>query len=423
LTFALLVALHTYHGRTLAALGDRSMPMNVDRARAIMEREGLDGLVASTLENFFYLSGIWNLGQELFPHDTQAYVVATRDRPDAGLLAVSVGEADLTLEAYPTLQGAVTYGTFFRELPEGVELNADERRVWEITYNQQPKSDPFEALCAALEEAGLSRGTVGVDERGPNRDLLDQLRSRFPQLEVRPASQTFRQIRMVKTPAEHNRLIGALRATEHALRTTVAAAHEGVTERELMHTFERAITEKDARPGFTLLRFGRGMALGQVAPGDTKLQKGDYIWFDVGCTLQGYRSDIGRIVSFGEPSEKLRRYYDASKGGQSRAFELMTPGRAACDVFNGAVERVKELGIPHYRRHHVGHGIGVEYYDLPILNPRTEIPLEAGMVFEVETPYYEFGFGGAFIEDTVLVTDRGVKILTELDRELQVIGV
>src|ERR1700737_1777114 len=126
------------------------MPMNVERARTIMEREGLDGLVASTLENFFYLSGIWNLGQELFPHDTQAYVVATREQPDAGLLAVSVGEADLTLEAYPTRRGAVTYGTFFRELPEGVELNSDEQKVYDITYNRQPKADPFEALAAAL---------------------------------------------------------------------------------------------------------------------------------------------------------------------------------------------------------------------------------------------------------------------------------
>src|SRR5919197_2092755 len=275
------------------------MPMNVERARAIMERDGLDGLVASTLENFFYLSGIWNLGPELFPHDAQAYVVATRVRPDAGTLIVSVGEADLTLEAYPSISGAITYGTFFRELPEGVELSDDERRVWEITYQQQPKPDVFEALAAALEAAGLSSGTIGVDERGPNRDLLDQLRSRFPQLDVRPASQTFRQIRMVKTPEEHERLIGALRATEHALRPTVGQAREGVTERELAHVFEEAIVEKGARPGFTLLRFGRGMALAQVAAGETRLQKGDYIFFDVGCTLAGYRSDIGRVVSFG----------------------------------------------------------------------------------------------------------------------------
>ena len=82
--------------------------MNVARARKITERENLDGIVASTLENFFYLSGIWNLGQELFPHDTQAYVVATREQPDAGVLTVSVGEADLTLEAVRRMGQAYT---------------------------------------------------------------------------------------------------------------------------------------------------------------------------------------------------------------------------------------------------------------------------------------------------------------------------
>src|SRR5579864_2701596 len=253
------------------------MPINTARARAVMEREGLDGLVASTLENFFYLSGIWNLGQELFPHDTQAYVVAPRERPDSGIVVVSVGEADLAVEAYPTIQGAITYGTFYREPSETAQLNADERKVWEITNDRQPKADALEALCVAIEEAGLSRGVLGVDERGPNPELLDALRAQFPQLEVRPAAQTFRQIRMVKTPAEHERLIATLRVTEHALRTTVAQAREGVTERELAHVFEAAIVDKGARPGFTLLRFGRGMALAQVAAGDIRLRKGDYL--------------------------------------------------------------------------------------------------------------------------------------------------
>jgi Xaa-Pro dipeptidase len=97
------------------------------------------------------------------------------------------------------------------------------------------------------------------------------------------------------------------------------------------------------------------------------------------------------------------------------------PGAAASYVFSEAVDRVRAEGIPHYRRHHVGHGIGLETYEPPILSPNTEIPLEAGMVFEVETPYYELGFGGTFIEDTVVVTDSGAKVLTELPRELQVI--
>ncbi len=398
------------------------MLLHAERARTIMEREGLDGLVASTLENIFYLSGIWELGVELFPYDDQAYVVATREKPEAGTVVISMGCADLALQAYPSIRQVITYGTFFRELPPGTQLLDDERRLAEFTLDRAPRADALEALVAALEDNGLSRGAVGVDERGANRGLLDELRRRLPQMRVTPASPVFRQIRMVKTEEERQRMIDVNRATEHALRATVAAAREGVTERELFEVFERAVVEAGARPGFTLIRFGRGMALGQVPSGSTKLQKGDYLWFDVGCVKAGYRSDIGRVIAFGEPSERLRQLHHASKEGQERAIELMRPGTPARDVFNAAVERVKECGIPHYKRHHVGHGIGIEYYDAPIITPKADTPLEAGMIFEVETPYYEFGFGGAFIEDTVLVTDTGARILTELQRDLQVVG-
>ena len=227
---------------------------------------------------------------------------------------------------------------------------------------------------------------------------------------------------MVKTPAEQKRLIETLRITEAAFEATTAAAYPGVTERELKRIFDTVIVAAGARPAFALIRFGRGMALGQVEPGDTKLERGDYIWYDIGCTYRGYRSDIGRVVSYGEPSKRLRDLYQASIAGQDRAFEMMTPGTEAQAVFNAAVERVRDAGIPHYERHHVGHGIGVEFYDAPVLSPGVETPLEEGMVFEVETPYYELGFGGTFIEDTVIIRSEGAEIVTRLGRELRVVG-
>ena len=392
--------------------------MNIERARVIMQAEGLDGLVGSTLENCFYLSGVWNLGQDLFPRDTQAYVVTTREAPAAGIMVTSAGEADQTTEGYPTISDAVTYGTFYREVSEGVDLTPAEQQVKRLTLDTSPVGSPVEALTTAIQRAGLERGTIGVDERGPDVALMTKLAERFPDATIRPASATFRRIRMVKTEAERERMIGALRATEGAMRAAVEAARRGITEAELVQVFRESIVKAGAQPGFTLIRFGRGMALGQVTPGDTTLEPGDYLWFDVGCTYRGYRSDIGRVVAFGEASPRLRSLMEAITVGQARAFELMRPGVPARDVFNGAVEAVRQAGIPHYKRHHVGHGIGVEYYDLPILNPGTEIPLEAGMVFEVETPYYELGFGGAFIEDTVLVGTDGIQLLTELPRDL-----
>ena len=391
--------------------------INTQRVRDLLAADGLDGLITATLENTFYFSGVWNFAHELFPYMGESYVVVAAEDVTAGSMVTSMGEADLALMANPTIRNAHAWGSFFRVAPEGVELNADEARIAAL----EPAGGVIDALVAALEEQGLRGGSVGVDERGANRGLIESLRQRLPATTFTAASDILRRIRMVKTPAEQQRLIQTLRITEAAFEATIASAYEGVTERELQRVFQTAIVAAGARPAFALLRFGRGMALGQVEPGEARLERGDYIWFDIGCTYGGYRSDIGRVVSFGEPSSRLRELYSASKKGQERAFELMRPGVEARAVFEGAVERVRESGIPHYQRHHVGHGIGVEFYDAPLLAASSDTKLEEGMVFEVETPYYEFGFGGTFIEDTVIIRADGAEIVTRLERELHVI--
>lgn len=391
--------------------------INVQRARDLLVSEGLDGVVTATLENTFYFSGVWNFAHELFPYSAESYAVVSANDVAAGTMVTSLGEADLTLTANPSIRNAVVWGSFFRVAPDGIELNEDEARISAL----EPAGSVIDALVAALEEQGLRGGAIGIDERGTNRGLIESLRSRLPDTTFAPASDLLRRIRMVKTPAEHKRLIQTLRITEAAFDATVAAAYVGVTERELRRVFETAIVAAGARPAFAFIRFGRGMALGQVEGGDTKLERGDYIWFDIGCTYRGYRSDIGRVVSVGDPSPRLMALHSASKQGQERAFEVMRPGLEAQAVFAAAVERVREAGIPHYERHHIGHGVGVEFYDLPLLAPGSETKIEEGMVFEVETPYYELGFGGTFIEDTVIIRSDGPEIVTRLDRNLQVI--
>jgi Xaa-Pro aminopeptidase len=261
-----------------------------------------------------------------------------------------------------------------------------------------------------------------ADERGPNRNLLATLAEKFPQAEFRPASGLLRNIRAVKMPDELERVEQALRITEAGLRAAFAEFAEGVSEKAVQNAFERTVAAEGARTGFCLVRFGRGLALGQIRPSESiTLAAKDFAFFDVGVTYRGYRSDIGRLVSFGEPSDEIRSLFDASKAGQQVAIDMMRPGVVATDVFTKAVEAVREAGIPSYQRQHVGHGIGIEYYDLPVLTPSSETVLEAGMVFEVETPYYRPGVGGAFIEDTVVVTEGDPKIITTLSRDMIVL--
>ncbi len=103
-------------------------------------------------------------------------------------------------------------------------------------------------------------------------------------------------------------------------------------------------------------------------------------------------------------------------------LEVLRPGVTAREVFEAAVRATREAGIPGYRRHHVGHGVGLDTYDPPLLDATTETVLEPGMVLEIETPYYELGFGGVQVEDTVLVTDAGCRLLTRTPRELAIVS-
>ncbi|WP_432825592.1 M24 family metallopeptidase [Dactylosporangium sp. CA-092794] len=387
-----------------------------------MKAAGVDGIVSATLENNFYLSGVWDDGQELFPLDSEFYTVATADAPEAGIVVCSIGAADLTLGGYPTLRDVVTFGTFFRDFVDGVALNADEERVKTITVAHQVGRASVDALAEAITRLGLAEGVVAVDERGPNRGLFEALAEKFPRARFRPASVLLRSIRAVKMPDEVERITEALRITESGLRAAFAEFAEGVSEKAVQNAFERTVAAEGGRTGFCLVRFGKGLALGQVpASEDIKLSANDFAFFDVGIKYRGYRSDIGRLVSFGEPSDELRFLFDASKAGQQVAIDMIRPGVVARDVFDAAVQAVRDAGIPSYKRQHVGHGIGIEYYDLPVLSPNADTVIEPGMVFEVETPYYRLGVGGAFIEDTVVVTEDGPSIITTLSRDLTVL--
>jgi len=390
--------------------------INVPRAQRILHEQGLDGLLAATnIPNVFYLSGVWR----------RADVAAAihRDRPAAPWVAIPRSEVDYALEAVPGLAGVVSYGTFYREADAGATLTERERRVRALGVDLEPQPTFLEALIAILTEAGLAKGTVGYDERGLDPALAQALERRLPDLSLVRAAATFRKIRMVKTPEEIQRLTQAVRITEEAIAEAVGTAREGMPEREMATAFEVAQVRRGAQPNIGHVGFGRSAALGMLNFPEDRLRRGDVIRFDVGCIYRGYASDTARTFAFGRPPDRVLKYYEATLAGEDRALAMLKPGVTAEEVFHAAVEEVRRAGIPHYRRQHVGHGIGVGLagYDPPLLAPGDKTVLEPGMVLEVEPPYYELGMGGFQVEDTVLVTEGGCRVLTTLSRRLEVL--
>lgn len=397
------------------------MLVNAVRFRSRLAEEGLDGIVAATSENVQYLTGIASVSLAIHPYFGQCYAVATHDRPEAPSFVSSAGEVDQVLDGFDGIARVETYGTFYREMAEGTQLSDDEQRLHALSDQAAPPS-PVEALAAAIRGAGLSEARIGIDNDGLKPGVRETLQGLLPAATFVDASKTFAFIRRVKSEEEVRRIRRSAIAAQNAILAATSIAEEGVSERELMLAFNRSIAAQGGWPRLAMIRIGRNGVGGQVRPGSTKLAKGDTIWFDVGCVKDGYWSDIARNVAFGEPPARSASIYRALKAGEDAAIDAVRPGQVAHQVFDMMMEATREAGLPDYRRHHVGHGIGAEIYEQPILAPGNETPIEAGMVLNVETPYYEFGTGGLHVEDPFVVGESGGnQLLTTLSRDMLLI--
>jgi Xaa-Pro aminopeptidase len=259
---------------------------------------------------------------------------------------------------------------------------------------------------------------------GFRQGYFEALGEKLPKVELTQASSLLRWVRKVKTPEEVRRLREAAKNTERAMLAATGIAREGITEQELKREFERSIVGQGGRPVFTLIRFGRNAVAGQREPDRTPLIKGDTIWFDTGTIYQGYWSDVARIFSLGEPNERAKKIYAAMQAGEEIGIAETRVGMSGGELFDITMDASRKAGHPEYRRHHVGHGIGAEVYEPPILAPGNQDTIEAGSVINIETPYYEFGLGALHVEDPYVVrADGNHELLTTLGRELHILPV
>ena len=226
-----------------------------------------------------------------------------------------------------------------------------------------------------------------------------------------------RKIRTIKTDEEIGRLQKSVQVIEQAVRESLPIMQPGTTERELANKMQEVIGRLGGMPGVLGLAAGPRSAV-LVSESDYPLKQGDQVRYDVGCIHNLYWSDIGRTFSLGEPGKKTKEIYAALRAGQEAAIHAVKPGVKACDIYWKAVNTIREAGIPNYQRPHCGHAIGLEFYDPPNIRPDDQTPLEEGMVFTIETPYYLLGLGGFQIEDNMVVTRNGVRLLSTLPKDI-----
>jgi Xaa-Pro dipeptidase len=402
------------------------MLLNKGKAKEKMVESNLEALIATSSANVFYSS-------DLCPYGKCFVLLPYEENEEPAVVAPISGVTPIVVMSPPWISDVRYYGEFYTTTDWAKEPLTDPERelvkaqeAWEKTR----EADPIPILIRLLEERGITKGKIGVDESllPPQHPFWEGMKSKLPDLEVIHAQEIFKQIRIVKTDEEIRRIQEAVRITEKAWETALELTKEGMTEKEFARIYQNVIISEGGTISSWMnmygppIAFGHGTAFVDIAlPSAYRLRKGDLIRFDGGCGYMGYPCDMARTAVLGEPDGKLEKIYNAILEGEQLAINMAKPGVKASAIFNVVVDQVRRKGIPHYRRQHTGHGYGIEGSEPPLISPNDHRQLEEGMVLCFETPYYEVGWGGPMCEDIVIIAKDGPHYLTKFNRELYVI--
>jgi len=404
------------------------MLFNRARAEKVMQKHGLDALVAASPDNVMYASDY-----ECITHwinkGFQVYSVFTPGHtPVASLIAPSL-ELEAIVDGKVWIDDIYIFAGFTRGPNKGEQMDRVGTRGKALLESAHIVGRAVDGLVAALEARGLTNGRVAIDESGISPLLWSALKQRLPNCDIVYGNAIWWEVRMVKTPDELDRLRTASRITERAVNAALKLARPGAKESDVVNEYNRQIAAMDGKPTFMLFGSGPRTSYPHMLVSDRVMEAGDLIRYDIGCTYNFYHSDNARVISLGNPTDRQRRIYDAFARGIEDAIALVKPGADVKDIYNAAMAPARKLGLENFDRFHCGHGIGISVYDPPIvtladpsasafLMPVTDGGLEPNMALNLEAGYYIQGVEGYLCEDTMLVTATGNERLTHNSKAL-----
>ncbi|MFH0964817.1 MAG: Xaa-Pro peptidase family protein [Planctomycetota bacterium] len=278
-----------------------------------------------------------------------------------------------------------------------------------------------EELARAVRMELPRQGKVGYDPRTTTVAMFSSLGLRR---RGRAVPNAVRLLRQHKTDKEVGAITKALHVATAALRAAIRKAKPGWRETDLSGLLEYEMRRRGARgPAFeTIILVDERGSLPHGRPGKKRIASGSSVLVDWGARLGMYNSDLTRMVGAGTVKSEVRRLYGLVREAQERAIERIRPGVRACEVDAAARELIEKRGYSRQFGHGLGHGVGLEVHELPVVSSRSRVRLAEGMVFSVEPGIYLPGKVGVRVEDLVVVTKDGCRRLTRLSRGVLRLG-
>ena len=228
--------------------------------------------------------------------------------------------------------------------------------------------------------------------------------------------------RAVKTADEVKLIRKAGQIQQQAYREMLAFIEPGQREAEVAAFLEyrmRALGA-DGVSFPSIVAADANAALPHAIPGRRKLRSGSLVLIDWGARYRGYCSDMTRVIALGKMKPRLREIYRVCLDAQLAGIDAVRPGAKLVEVDAAARKVIVDAGYGEHFGHGLGHGIGLQVHEAPRLSPLAgDGVLQPGHVVTVEPGIYLPGLGGVRIEDDVLVTDRGHRVLTDLPKTLE----
>jgi Xaa-Pro dipeptidase len=407
---------------------------NTARAEAVIDRHGVDALLALQPHNVLYLTNHvpramnvrWDVSYAaLLPRDPAQPVglvvqalellfVAGLDLPVdlvEGFLAPRPDEAPLEMSEPP----AVTFAGF--PVRAGVEDLPIVQHKLAISRSHGARAAPTaaHALGRLVRAAGLERGRLLADDARAPAWLAE---AGLTSVDCRYEPAALKEVRLVKTPAEAERLRAAAIVNEAACRAAAAVARVGMTQHELEMQFVCECARRGSWAAYLVSDLGR-------LPHD-EVVSGEPLMLDALSSRDGYYGDFGRTLVVDDVSVELRRRASGLDAAWQAARVAIRPGADYDTVRHAAVAAARDAGFPEFGLP-VAHSVGLQHTDDPApprlhtgFNPNRT--LEPGMVLNLDMPFIEWGWGALHREDTVLVTDAGCELLTSGDETLIVVA-
>ena len=261
---------------------------------------------------------------------------------------------------------------------------------------------------------------IGVNAEEITHQYVTRLQKLAPKARLIDVSDAVRAARLVKDEEEQRRVAKACKIVSGAFVDLLPMIKKGRREddlaAELVHLMQKRGASNQSFE--TIVGSGPNSAEAHYTAGSRRLRKGDLVVFDFGARYEKYVSDITRTVVVGKASERQKRMHAVVRSAQKKAMAMMKKGAKGASIDKAARGYIDSTEFKGRFVHSLGHSIGLSVHDGAGFGPNSKVVAKPGMIFTNEPGVYISGYGGVRVEDDVLITAKGPKVLTTAPREL-----